>query len=65
MTALLERPGVLLSLFFVVGLGLGGALIHLTAPPPAKHARLERPPAHLQCGTAVSQWLEAQDQLED
>ncbi len=62
MTSLLERPALLLSLFLAIGLGLGGTLIHLTSPPPAKHARYGRPPAHLQCGYAVSQWLEDHDQ---
>ncbi len=65
MTSLLERPAVLLSLFLAIGLGLGGTLIHLTSPPPAKHARLERPPAYLRCGHAVSRWLEDHDQLDD
>lgn len=62
MTSLLERPRVLLSLFLAVGLGLGATLVSLTSPP-AQHARIsERPPAHLQCGYAVSQWLEDHDQ---
>jgi len=31
-STLLERPGVLLSLFLVTGLGLGGTLVHLASP---------------------------------
>ncbi len=56
MTRIFERPGVLLSLFLTVGLGLGGTLVHLTSPP-AKQRTFERPPAYLQCGHAVGEWL--------
>lgn len=55
MTRIFERPGVLLSLFLTVGLGLGGTLVHLTSPL-AKQRTFERPPAYLQCD-AVGEWL--------
>lgn len=60
MTRLLERPGVLLSLFLATGLGLGGTLVHLTSPP-AKQRTFERPPEHM-CGHAVSEWMREHDQ---
>jgi hypothetical protein len=59
-TRLLERPGVLLSLFLATGLGLGGTLIHLTSPAPTQRT-FERPPDHL-CGHGVSEWLRTHDQ---
>lgn len=56
MIRLLERPGLLLSMFLAIGLGVGGTLVHLTSPS-AQHRVLDRPPEHLQCGYAVGEWL--------
>jgi hypothetical protein len=57
LTRVLERPGVLLAILLVGGLGIGASMVHLATPAPQPRA-FERPPAHLQCGHAVSEWLE-------
>lgn len=61
-TALLERPGLLLSLFLALGFGIGGTLVHLSTPP-ATPRTFERPPEG--CGYATTQWMREHGQLDD
>ncbi len=57
MMRILERPGALLALLLSAGLAIGATLVHLATPAPEA---FHRPPAHLQCGHAVSEWLDSQ-----
>jgi hypothetical protein len=63
--SLLERPGVLLSLFLAVGLGVGGTFVHLTSAPAKQPRTFQHPPDHLRCGYAVSEWLREHGRDED
>lgn len=65
--SLFERPGVLLSLFLAVGLGIGGTFVHLTSPPPEKQRRtVPRPPdTEHWCSYAASEWTRLHGDDED